>query len=92
MGTLDPCSAQDSNFSVKIGDLPSICYLGFSPGPFSADDMRAYKNLEAYNHVIDGWVRDVKVMTTSSLKVVKGKVIRLISLNLFVYVFRSYKI
>ena len=31
-------------------------------------------------------------MTTSGLKVVKGKVIRLISLNLFVYVFPSYEI
>ena len=63
----------------------------FSPSPSSADDMRAYKSLEAYNQVIEGWVRDVKVMTTSGLKVVKGKVIRLISLNL-VYVFPSYEI
>ena len=38
--------------------------------------------LETYNQVIEGWVRDVKVMNTSGLKVVKGKVIRLISLNL----------
>ena len=64
----------------------------FSPSPFSADDMKAYKSLEAYNQVIEGWVRDVKVMTTSGLKVVKGKVIRLISLNLLVYVFPSYEI
>ena len=61
----------------------------FSPSPFSADNMRAYKSLEAYNQVIEGWVRDVKVMTTSGLKVVKGKAIRSISLNLFVYVFPS---
>ena len=54
--------------------------------------MKAYKSLEAYNQVIEGWVRDVKVMTTSGLKVVKGKVIRLISLNLLVYVFPSYEI
>ena len=31
-------------------------------------------------------------MTTSGLKVVKGKVTRLISLNLLVYVFPSYEI
>ena len=31
-------------------------------------------------------------MTTSDLKVVKGKVTRLISLNLFVHVFPSYEI
>ena len=59
---------------------------------FSADDMRAYKSLEAFNQVVKGWVRDVKVMTTSGLKVVNGKVIRLTSLKLFVYAFPSYKI
>ena len=69
-----------------------VNYLVFSPSQFSPDAMRAYKSLEAYNQVIEGWVRDVKVITTSGLKVVKGKVIKLISLNLFVYIFRSYKI
>ena len=54
--------------------------------------MRAYKSLKAYNQVIEGWVKDVKVMTTSGLKVVKGKIIRLISLKLFVYVSPSHKI
>ena len=63
-----------------------------SLSPFSADDMRVYNRLEAYNQVIEDWVRDVKVMTTSGLKVFKGKVIRFISLNLFVYVFPSYEI
>ena len=97
IGNIDPYSAADSHFSVKVGDLPSIRYpdivnyLVFSQSPFSADDMKAYKSLKAYNQVIEGWVRDAKVMTTSGLKVVKGKVIRLISLNLFVYVFPSYE-
>ena len=85
----------DSDFSVKIGDFSSICYPDSQlscvyPSPFSADDMRAYKSLEAYNQVIEGWVRDVKVMTTSGLKVAKGKVIRLISLNLFSKVTKLY--
>ena len=98
IGNIDPYSAPDSHFSVKIVNFPSICYpdivnyLVFSPSSFSADDIRAYKSLEAYNQVIEGWVRDVKVMTTSGLKVVKGKVFRLVSLNFFAYVFRSYKI
>ena len=54
------------------------CILG--PSPFSADGMKAYKSLEAYNEVIEGWVRDVKV--TSGLKVVNRKVTRLISYEL----------
>ena len=96
IGNTDLYSAPDSHFSVKIGNFPSICYpvnyLVSSLSPFSADDMRVYNSLEAYNQVIEDWVRDVKVMTTSSLKVFKGKVIRLTSLNLFVYVFPRYKI
>ena len=59
----DPHSTPYSGFSVKIGDFPSICYphiyLVLSPSPFSADDMRANKSLEAYNQVIESWVRDV---------------------------------
>ena len=98
IGNIDQYSVPDSHFSVKICGFPSICYpdivnyLVFSPSPFSADDMKVYKSLEAYNQVIEGWVRDVKVMTTSGLKVVKRKAIRLISLNLLVYVFPSYEI
>ena len=64
----------------------------FSPSSFSADDMKAYKSLKSNNQVIQGWVRDVKVMPTSGLKVVKGKVIGLISFNLFVYVFPNNEI
>ena len=94
IGNIDPYSAPDSHFSVKIGDFPSdiVNYLVFSPSSFSADDMKAYKSLKSNNQVIQGWVRDVKVMPTSGLKVVKGKVIGLISFNLFVYVFPNYEI
>ena len=35
--------------------------------------MKAYKSLEAYNQVIEGWVRDVKV-NLNGLTAVKGKV------------------
>ena len=61
VGNIDPYSAPDSHFSVKIGDFPSLCYpdiancLVFNLSPFSADDMKAYKSLKAYNQVIEGW-------------------------------------
>ena len=61
IGNIDPYSAPDSHFSVKIGDFPSLCYsdiancLVFNLSPFSADDMKAYKSLKAYNQVIEGW-------------------------------------
>ena len=53
IGNIDPYSAPDSHFSVKIVDFLSICYpdivnyLVFNPSPSSADDMKAYKSLEA---------------------------------------------
>ena len=37
--------------------------------------MKAYKRLEAYNQVIEGWVRDEKVnLDKNELNVVQGKV------------------
>ena len=37
--------------------------------------MKAYKSLEAYNQVIEGWVRDVKVnLIENGLTVGRGKV------------------
>ena len=51
----------------QTGNFPSISYpdivnyFVFRPSPYSADDMKAYKSLEAYNQVIEGWIRDVKV-------------------------------
>ena len=37
--------------------------------------MKAYKSLEAYNQVIEGWVRDVKVnLNENGFTFVKGKV------------------
>ena len=93
IGNTDPYSAPDSDFSFTTGDFPStfyldiVNYLVFRPSPFSADHIRAYKSHETYNQVAEGWARDVKVMTTSGLNLVKGKVISLISLNLFVYAF-----
>ena len=37
--------------------------------------MKTYKRLKAYNQVIEGWIRDVKVnLNENGLTVVKGKV------------------
>ena len=46
IGNIDPNSAPDSHFSVKIVDFGSICYpdivnyFVFNPSPFFADDMK----------------------------------------------------
>ena len=52
-----------------------VKHLVFRPSPYFADDMKAYKSLEAYNQVIEGWVRNVKVdLNENGLTVVKEKV------------------
>ena len=76
----DPYTLSENEHSVDFDNFPSISYpdivnyLVFRPSPYSADDVKAYKrSLEAYNQVIEGWVRDVKV-NLNELTVVKGKV------------------
>ena len=50
-GNIDPYSAPDSHFSIKISDFPSICYpvnyLVFIPSPFSAGNMLTMRLLKA---------------------------------------------
>ena len=77
----DPYTSSENEFSVDFDNFPSISYpdivnyLVFRPSPYSADDMKAYKSLETYNQVIEGWVRDVKVnLNENGLTFVKGKV------------------
>ena len=52
-----------------------VNYLVFGTSPFSAEDMKAYKSLDAYNQVLEGWVIDLKMLVTKSdLNIVRGKV------------------
>ena len=75
----DPYTLSENEFSVDFDNFPSISYsdivnyLVFRRSPYYADNMKAYKSLEAYNQVIEGWVRDAKV-NLNGLTVVKGKV------------------
>ena len=77
---VDPYAVNDEEFSTDIDNLPHITYpdivnyLVFTSSPFSAEDMKAYKSLEAYNQVLEGWVRDIRVLPVSELFVIKGKV------------------
>ena len=77
----DPYTLSENEFSVEFENFPSIFDpdivndLVLRPSPYSVDDMKAHKSLEAYNQVIEGRVRDVKVnLNENGLTVVKGKV------------------
>ena len=81
IGNKDSYTLSENKFSVDFDNFHLISYtsivkhLVFRPSPYFADDMKAYKSLEAYNQVIEGWVRNVKVdLNENGLTVVKGKV------------------
>ena len=77
--SIDPYLLEE-DFSTCVDDLPDITYpdivnyLVFHPSPYSAEDMKAYKSLEAYNQVLEGWVCEIGVYKISELKVIRGKV------------------
>ena len=48
-------------YTLSISYPDIVNYLVFRPSTYSADDMKAYKSFETYNHIIEGWVKDVKV-------------------------------
>ena len=78
---IDPYAIEDENSTYDINCFPAITcpdivsYLVFGTSPFSAEDMKAYKSLDAYNQVLEGWVIDLKMLVTKSdLNIVRGKV------------------
>ena len=61
----DPYKIPKGNFSNSHDVLPAVTYpdiynyLVASPSPYSKEDLKAYKSLEAYNQFVCGWVRDI---------------------------------
>ena len=63
IGDQDPYEIHAESMSKDPEILPSISYpdivnyLIFNPSPFTKDDFKAYKGLEAYKQYVDGYVR-----------------------------------
>ena len=77
---VDPYVLSDDEFVMIPEKYPSITYpdivnyLVFGTSPFTSEQMKAYKGLEAYNQVLEGWVRDVRVKSFGDKRLVTGKV------------------
>ena len=88
----------ENEFSVDFYNFLSISYpdkvnyLEFRPSLYSADDVKAYKSLKAYNQVTEGWVRDVKVnlnengLTVATRKVGYTTVQLLYTTNCYIFI------
>ena len=67
IGGLDPYAIKSEKFDCNIESFPAVTYpdivnyLILGGSSFTANQLKAYKSLEAHNQVIEGWVRDVKV-------------------------------
>ena len=94
VGGIDPYAIKSEKFDCNVENFPAVTYpdivnyIIFSSSPFTANQLEAYKSLEAYNQVIEGWVRDVKVYLYEGKRLVIGKVVTFIRIHSFFFFFR----
>ena len=80
LGQVDPYDIQEGDLAEDVESLPDVTYPDivnyfiFTPSPYTSENMKAYKSLEAYNQVLNGWVRDVRNFSKEDYILVIGKV------------------
>ena len=70
----DLCAAQEFYPSVSYPDI--VNYLLFAPSPITADEIKCYKSMGAYNQFLCGWVKEiaVRLFNEDSICLVVGRV------------------
>lgn len=80
IGGVDPYEIPKVEWTEDKGVLPSITYpdivnyLVFTKSPYTMEDLKAYKGLEAYQFFVSGWVREPVVAIINDKCVVKARV------------------
>lgn len=59
---------------VEFGQI--YVYLIDSPGPYTRENMKAYRSLDAYEQFFYGWVRTCYLLESNNAKLLKAKVMR----------------
>ena len=70
-----------SKGKLDVNIFPGITYpdivihLSNTPSPYSLEDFKAYKSLEAFNYYNNGWVKDVKMKAVKEdVRIVSARV------------------
>ena len=80
IGKQDPYTIPSSRYSADPDLLPPVTYpdiynyLVNGPSPYTSDDLKCFKGLDAYNQFVNGWVRDVVATIINELHVVTARV------------------
>ena len=49
----------DTEYFPKISYPDIVNYLLFAPSPVTAEELKCYKSMEAYNYFLCGWVKEI---------------------------------
>ena len=77
---VDPFEINHRSWKYDLSLYPAITYpdlvffLSNTPSPYTLEDFKAYKSLEAFNQFLSEWVKEIRVMEIGDNRVVSARV------------------